>query len=63
MVAADHPRLFQRTHPAQARRGGKAHALRQFDVGYPAFILQFGEKPAVNRIQSCHAYSIPIVTT
>ena len=38
-------RLLQRPHAPPAGGCGQADALGQFDIGYPAFGLQFGKQP------------------
>lgn len=59
VITADDARFLQRAHPAQAGRRGQPDPLGQLDVGDAPFVLQFGQKPAIDRIQICHAPSNP----
>ena len=54
MIAAEHPGILQRAHPAQAWRRGQADALRQLDIGNAPFGLQFRQQATVNLVQIGH---------
>ena len=51
-IALDVARLFERPHPAQARRGRYADPVRQLDIGDAAVVLQLLEDPAVDGVEA-----------
>lgn len=63
VIGFDRPAGFQRTHPAQAGRSSQADLLGQFDIGHPAFVLQFGEYLQIDiiDIKASHKFGKPFL--
>src|SRR4051812_3692213 len=55
VIALDDPAVLERAHTAQARGSRQTDALRQIDVGNPAFRLQFCQQPAIDAVERRHA--------
>jgi len=51
VISTDHTGLFERTHAAQAGRGGQPDAFGQLDIGHPAVLLQVGENLTIDPIE------------